>query len=129
VGPSDDAAGTGDGVSIEIAVEDTGIGLSQEDMQGLFTEFEQAETAIRRRNGGTGLGLAISMQLARAMGREICVASAPGNGSTFTVGLVLKQALSSPPTTPADRHGRDRTRSARWGACSSRSIGGSSVAR
>jgi len=92
VGPRDDAAGTGDGVSIEIAVEDTGIGLSQEDMQGLFTEFEQAETAIRRRNGGTGLGLAISMQLARAMGGEICVASAPGNGSTFTVGLVLKQA-------------------------------------
>ena len=91
VGPDDDALDAGDGVRIEMTVEDTGIGLSQEDMRGLFTEFEQAETAIRRSNGGTGLGLAISMQLARAMGGEIRVASAPGNGSIFTVDLVLKQ--------------------------------------
>jgi PAS domain S-box-containing protein len=79
----------GDGVRINIAVQDTGIGLSAEDMRGLFTEFEQAETAIRRRNGGTGLGLAISMQLARAMGGEIRVESAPGNGSIFTAAIAL----------------------------------------
>ena len=76
---------------IEIVVEDTGIGLSPDDMRGLFTEFEQAEPAIRRRNGGTGLGLAISMQLARAMGGEIRVVSEPGKGSTFTASLVLQR--------------------------------------
>ena len=78
-------------VSVELVVEDTGIGLSRDDMQGLFAEFEQADAAVRRRNGGTGLGLAISMQLARAMRGEIRVLSAPGKGSTFTVDIVLKR--------------------------------------
>ena len=76
---------------IKIAVEDTGIGLSQEDMTGLFTEFEQADAAIRRREGGTGLGLAISKQLARVMGGDIHVVSVPGKGSTFSVDLTLSQ--------------------------------------
>lgn len=83
-----------DEVRVSITVEDTGIGMSQEDMQKLFAEFEQAEAAIRRREGGTGLGLAISMQLARAMGGEIRVVSAPGKGSTFAAELVLKRAVS-----------------------------------
>jgi len=78
-------------VRVEIAVGDTGIGLSPDDMQGLFAEFEQADAAVRRRNGGTGLGLAISMQLARAMGGEIRVWSAPGEGSTFTVEILLQR--------------------------------------
>ncbi len=81
-----------DRVVVELIVEDTGIGMSQEDMQGLFAEFEQANAAIRRRDGGTGLGLAISMQLARAMGGGIDVVSAPGKGSTFTVDLPLERA-------------------------------------
>jgi PAS domain S-box-containing protein len=81
------------GAAIVLTVEDTGIGLTPAEMRGLFTEFEQAETAIRRRNGGTGLGLAISMQLARAMGGEIRVMSEPGKGSTFTAVLVLRPAL------------------------------------
>lgn len=79
-------------VTIEMAVEDTGIGLSAEDMRNLFTEFEQTEAAISRRSGGTGLGLAISMQLARAMGGEIRVASRAGSGSTFTAVLALERA-------------------------------------
>ncbi|MHA4875414.1 ATP-binding protein, partial [Enterococcus faecium] len=55
----------GNVVRIGIAVEDTGIGLSQADMTTLFAEFEQADAALQRRDGGTGLGLAISKRLAR----------------------------------------------------------------
>lgn len=80
-----------DDIGIEIVVEDTGIGLSNEDIRRLFTEFEQTETAILRRDGGTGLGLAISMQLARAMGGEIRVVSERGKGSTFSARLVLQR--------------------------------------
>ncbi len=81
-------------VGVEIFVEDTGIGMSREDMHGLFAEFEQADAAVHRREGGTGLGLAISMQLARAMGGGIRVASSPGKGSKFTVDLPLRRVAS-----------------------------------
>ncbi len=81
-----------DEVGVQFIVEDTGIGMSREDMHGLFAEFEQADAAVRRRDGGTGLGLAISMQLAHAMSGGIRVVSAPGKGSTFTVDLPLKRA-------------------------------------
>ena len=60
-------------------------------MKGLFTEFVQADAAVRRRDGGTGLGLAISEQLAHVMGGGIRVVSVPGKGSTFTVDLALKR--------------------------------------
>jgi PAS domain S-box-containing protein len=92
VGATKDADGAVNGVvNVKISVEDTGIGMSPEDMQGLFAEFEQADAAVRRRDGGTGLGLAISMQLVRAMGGDINVVTAPGKGSTFVVNLVLKR--------------------------------------
>ncbi len=74
---------------LAIAAEDSGIGLSADDMQRLFLEFEQAEAAQRRQQGGTGLGLAISKRLAVAMGGDIRVASTPGRGSTFTAEIVL----------------------------------------
>ncbi len=77
-----------------VDVEDTGIGLSKQDCQNLFVEFEQAENALRRQHGGTGLGLAISKKLARAMGGDISIFSTPGHGSTFSVVLDL-QALAS----------------------------------
>ncbi|HWK34395.1 MAG TPA: ATP-binding protein, partial [Hyphomicrobium sp.] len=79
-------------VRISIEVQDTGIGLTKEDMRDLFCEFAQVDSAMRRGYGGTGLGLPISMQLARAMGGEIRVASEPGKGSVFTADLVLKRA-------------------------------------
>ena len=101
VAPGAVACGGRDDVAIEIVVEDTGIGLSPADMRGLFTEFEQAEPAIKRRSGGTGLGLAISMQLARAMGGEIRVVSEPGNGSTFTASLVLQRVTLGTETEEA----------------------------
>jgi PAS domain S-box-containing protein len=99
-----------DDLEVAIAVEDTGMGIAPETLPSLFSEFEQAEDAVRRRQGGTGLGLAISRRLARAMGGDIGVVSAPGCGSTFTATLRLKRAsgaasaaeLSDPP--PAAQH-------------------------
>ena len=70
-------------VVVSVHVEDTGIGLSNEDMKTLFREFEQADAAVARRQGGTGLGLAISKRLARAMGGDIAASGIPGKGATF----------------------------------------------
>ena len=81
-----------DDLEVAIVVEDTGMGIAPETLPSLFSEFEQAEDAVRRRQGGTGLGLAISRRLARAMGGDIGVVSAPGCGSTFTATLRLKRA-------------------------------------
>jgi len=76
-------------VTILISVEDSGIGISDEDQARLFTAFSQVETAANRRFSGTGLGLAISKNLVSLMGGEIAVKSESGKGSTFSVRLPL----------------------------------------
>jgi GAF domain-containing protein len=72
---------------IEIAVADTGIGMTPEQQARLFQEFTQADAATAQRFGGTGLGLAITRKLARMMGGDVTVVSEPGKGSVFTVRL------------------------------------------
>jgi signal transduction histidine kinase len=72
---------------IELAVADTGIGMTAEQLTKLFQEFSQAEASTAKRYGGTGLGLAITRKLARMMGGDVMVTSEPGKGSVFTVRL------------------------------------------
>src|SRR5262249_5180846 len=72
---------------IELAVSDSGIGMTAEQQAKLFQEFTQADSLTARRYGGTGLGLAISRKLARMMGGDVVVASELGKGSVFTVRL------------------------------------------
>jgi GAF domain-containing protein len=72
---------------VELAVADTGIGLTAEQQAKLFQEFTQADSLTARRYGGTGLGLALSRKLARMMGGDVTATSEPGKGSVFTVRL------------------------------------------
>jgi signal transduction histidine kinase len=72
---------------IELAVTDSGIGMTPEQQSKLFEEFTQADASTAQRFGGTGLGLAITRKLARMMGGDITVASESGKGSDFTVRL------------------------------------------
>ena len=72
---------------ITLAVSDTGIGMTAEQMGKLFQEFSQASSTTASKYGGTGLGLAISRRFCQMMGGDITVDSEPGRGSTFTIRL------------------------------------------
>jgi signal transduction histidine kinase len=72
---------------VTIAVADTGIGMTAEQMGKLFQEFSQASSTTASKYGGTGLGLAISKRFCQMMGGNITVESEPGRGSTFTIRL------------------------------------------
>ncbi|MFZ1096948.1 MAG: ATP-binding protein [Xanthobacteraceae bacterium] len=72
---------------LTLAVTDTGIGMTAEQMSRLFQEFSQASSATASKYGGTGLGLAISRRFCQMMGGDIMVESEPGRGSTFTIRL------------------------------------------
>jgi adenylate cyclase len=91
---------------IELAVADSGIGMTSEQQAKLFEEFTQADASTAQRFGGTGLGLAISRKLARMMGGDVTVTSESGKGSAFTVRLPAGAGSIRPgggvtPVTPA----------------------------
>jgi len=94
----------GQHVVLHISVSDTGIGLSDEHQQQLFSAFSQAEPSHSRQFGGSGLGLTICRQLIQRMGGEITVESELGKGSTFsfTLPLLAHQAAERPPELTLD---------------------------
>ncbi|CAG9295213.1 response regulator [Celerinatantimonas diazotrophica] len=94
--------GNCDKVLLEIDVQDTGIGITQEQQQRLFHSFSQADDSITRRFGGSGLGLVISRKYAQLMGGELSCKSTPGEGSCFHVSLPLGLVQNQ---SDSERHG------------------------
>jgi len=91
------------------SVKDTGIGISRENIEKLFSPFTQADSSTTRIFGGTGLGLTISKQLVNLMGGEILVQSEPGSGSVFSFTLPFeKQAVEAEPEYIKDKPDHER---------------------
>ena len=85
----------------EFSIKDTGIGMTAEQMAGLFEAFSQADASTTRKYGGTGLGLAITRRFCRMMGGDTTIQSEPGAGSVFTIRLPVAVALPETADEPA----------------------------
>jgi signal transduction histidine kinase/ActR/RegA family two-component response regulator len=96
--------------TLRIDVVDTGIGMTPEQIQRLFSAFTQADASTTRRFGGTGLGLAISRNLARLLDGDVTVTSEPGKGSTFTLTIATGTVAGVPHVTSiAERPAHDES--------------------
>ena len=84
------------GINLNVSVKDTGIGISEENLEKLFTSFQQVDTRKNRAVEGTGLGLAISKRLVSKMGGFINVESTYGEGSEFKFVIPLKVTDQTP---------------------------------
>jgi two-component system sensor histidine kinase BarA len=87
---------------LRISVQDTGVGLSRNDIRALFQAFSQADNSLSRQTGGTGLGLVISKRLIEQMGGEIGVESEPETGSEFWITLKLPKATDDGDELPRE---------------------------
>ena len=90
-------------VDIEFSVTDSGVGISANKLQDIFSGFSQAESSTSRQFGGTGLGLAICKQLVELMGGELHVQSELGKGSRFFFTLTLEIGTSIAKVTPLEQ--------------------------
>lgn len=75
------------GGRVRFRVEDTGIGIARENLRRIFAPYWQLESSVRRSYGGVGLGLTLARRLARLLGGDVEVRSAPGAGSVFVLDL------------------------------------------
>ena len=89
-----------DALRFGFSVSDTGIGISREAMEQIFTRFSQADSTMTRRFGGTGLGLTIAQQLCQMMGGNIDVESTPNKGSIFRFTVMLGRGPAAHSAAP-----------------------------